>query len=501
MAHAGASGSARIASAASHPAAIRTVWPMHRPIFRFVVQFGYVRAMHRRRTGSARRLSLCLVAALAGCTRLASPHLHDRTQVVADALRGGRARNVILLIGDGMSDSEITMARNYHVGAAGRLALDTLPFSGSYTTYAVQEQNPALPDYVVDSAASATAWATGRKTSNQRLSTAASTGERLTTILELAQANGLATGNVTTAELTDATPAALAAHVNHRRCQGPGDMAACPSDEKSAGGPGSIAEQLVDHHVDVLLGGGQQRFDETIQAGPYAGQTVLQSATAQGYTVITDSTGLRAIEPAQRVLGLFATAEMTPEWSGTPALVYPGSGPQRCRENQRPEAEPSLAEMTRTAIDLLERSPAGRNKGFFLQVEGASIDKRAHVADPCGQIGETVAFDAAVRVALAYAAAHPDTLVIVTGDHAHSAQIVPPLTPQDHGPGLLSTLITADGEPMTISYATNVPGRFEEHTGAQVRIAAIGPQAANVMGVTDQTDLFHTMSRALGLES
>jgi alkaline phosphatase len=428
------------------------------------------------------------------------PLAADHSQAVANAINGGQARSVILLIGDGMGDSEITMARNYQVGAAGRLALDGLPLTGAYTTYAVCEDNPALPDYVVDSAASATAWATGHKTSNHRLSTAAGSDQTLRTILERAQENGFATGDVTTAELTDATPAALAAHINQRGCQGPADMTSCPRYRLRAGGAGSIAEQMVDHNVDVLLGGGKQRFDQTIEAGPHRGQTVVQSAVAGGYTVVTDRAGLDAVQPGNKVLGLFAAAEMTPEWSGEPARPSPGSGPQRCAARQRPETEPTLADMTRVAIDLLDHRQASRRQGFFLQVEGASIDKFAHLADPCGQIGEAIGFDAAVRVALDYAHEHPDTLVVVTGDHAHSSQIVPVAKGADHSPGLRSTLVTHDDAPMTISYATSGAGRLQEHTGTQIRIAAQGPQAANVVGVTDQTDLFHTMARALGLE-
>src|SRR3954463_6996017 len=80
----------------------------------------------------------------------------DRTQAAKQAVKGGKARNVILLIGDGMGDSEITIARNYQVGANGRLAMDTLPLTGAYTTYAVQKDNPSLPEYVTDSAASGT---------------------------------------------------------------------------------------------------------------------------------------------------------------------------------------------------------------------------------------------------------------------------------------------------------------------------------------------------------
>jgi alkaline phosphatase len=210
------------------------------------------------------------LALLAPTLALANGRSSDRSDDLRRAIDGGRARNVILFLGDGMGDSEITIARNYAVGAAGRLNMDRLPLTGEYTTYAVEESNPSLPNYVTDSAASGTGWATGHKTSNGRISTTAQSDKDLRTILELAQDKGMRTGDVSTAELTDATPAVLAAHVAARDCQGPANMAACPQDRKSAGGPGSIAEQQVDHHVDVLLGGGKGRFDQTIDGGPDA---------------------------------------------------------------------------------------------------------------------------------------------------------------------------------------------------------------------------------------
>ena len=105
----------------------------------------------------------------------------DRSQDFRDAIGGGRAKNVILFLGDGMGDSEITIARNYQAGAGGRLWMDTLPFTGEYTTYALQESNPSLIDYVTNSAASGTGWATGYKTSNGRVSSVAGAGVAVTT--------------------------------------------------------------------------------------------------------------------------------------------------------------------------------------------------------------------------------------------------------------------------------------------------------------------------------
>lgn len=413
------------------------------------------------------------------------------------AIKSGSAKNVILLIGDGMGDSEITLARDYTVGAGGRLNLDKFPLTGAYTTYAVTADGK--PDYVPDSAATGTAWATGSKTVNGRISKTPDTDKPLRTVLEKAQKDGYATGSVTTAELTDATPAVLASHATDRGCQGPADMAKCPADTKGEGGPGSIAEQSVQHKVDVLLGGGKARFDQKITEGPYKGLTVSQQAQKTGYQVVTDAAGLKTAKAGKPVLGLFAPGNVATEWTGKNAAVG-GTDPQRCVTSNpnRPAGTPSLAEQTDKAIKLLEAKQAARktDKGFFLQVEGASIDKEDHAANPCGQIGETVAFDQAVKAARAYAAKHPDTLVVTTADHAHTSQIVPV---EANPPGLSSTLTTDEGGKLKVSYGTNTPGQSQEHTGSQVRIAAQGPQAFRVLGVTDQTQLFTTLSTALRL--
>jgi alkaline phosphatase/streptomycin-6-phosphatase len=270
-------------------------------------------------------------------------------------------------------------------------------------------------------------------------------------------------------------------------------MAQCPQDRKSAGGPGSIAEQLIDHKVDVLMGGGYARFDQMTDAK----QTVSQTALAAGYKIIGAQVSFEYFQKGPKLLGLFARGNMTTEWQGAEAIPYPANvgAPQTCVEDERPLSEPSLAEMTAKAIELLQYQNSG--PGFFLQVEGASIDKQDHNANPCGQIGETIAFDRAIRVGLDFAKDHPDTLIVVTADHAHASQIVPVPTDADHPTGLLSVLQTHSGAPMAMSYATNGFHRSQDHTGTEVRIAAQGPQAANVVGVIDQTDLFRIMARAL----
>ena len=440
---------------------------------------------------------ICVVGVLAGQVRRAlpsRPDAGDRTEAVRQAIIGGPARNIILFIGDGMGDSEITAARNYAVGATGRLAMDSLPLTGEYTTYAVQELDPSLPDYVTDSAASGTGWATGTKPSNGRISTTARSDRDLKTILEIAQELGMRTGDVTTAELTDATPAVLAAHVANRSCQGPNDMSACPQDKKSAGGPGSIAEQMIAHGVDVLMGGGAARFQgQTMEDG----RSPLAEALKRGYRVIHAAPELQSVTPERKLLGLFATGNMSSEWIGEEARPYPGNvrTPQVCKEGHRPTGEPALADMTVKAIELLDRATG---PGFFLQVEGASIDKQGHAANPCGQIGETIAFDRAIQVGIDFARRQTGTRLIVSADHGHTRQIVPIPTDADHPAGLVSVPLTHDRVPMAITYSTNSFLRSMEHTGTQVRIAAMGAQAANIVGIIDQTDVFRVMLRALG---
>ncbi|MFG2636353.1 alkaline phosphatase [Streptomyces sp. NPDC048362] len=450
--------------------------------------------------GSIRRrlaVAVTLVAASATVAATTAVGAFDNAQQAKDAIRSGKAKNVILLIGDGMGDSEITLARDYTVGAKGRLNMDRFPLTGAYTTYAVHADG--TPDYVTDSAASGTGWATGVKTVNGRISKTPGTDRPVRTLLELARKSGYATGDVTTAELTDATPAVIASHATDRSCQGPADMAKCPADTLAAGGPGSIAEQEVDHKVDVLLGGGRQRFDQKVTAGKYKNLTVTQQARKVGYQVVTDAASLSKARPGRPVLGLFAPGNVPTEWTGKGAAVG-GTDPQRCVTSNpgRPKSTPSLADSATKAIRLLEAKQRRNHprQGFFLQIEGASIDKQDHAADPCGQIGETAAFDRAVKVARAYAAKHPDTLVVTTADHGHTSQIVPlEATP----PGLSSTLVTNEGQQLKVNYSTNTPGHAQEHTGTEVRIAAQGPQAYRVLGVTDQTDLFTTIREALRL--
>ncbi|VVT47841.1 Alkaline phosphatase (EC [Kosakonia radicincitans] len=422
----------------------------------------------------------------------------DQTAALRDSLIDKPAKNIILLIGDGMGDSEITAARNYAEGAGGYFkGIDALPLTGQYTHYALDKKT-GKPDYVTDSAASATAWSTGVKTYNGALGVDIHEKDHMT-ILEMAKAAGLATGNVSTAELQDATPAALVSHVISRRCYGPTVTSEkCALNALEKGGKGSITEQLLNTRADVTLGGGAKTFSETATAGKWQGKTLREQAQAHGYQMVSGASALAAISEANQdkpLLGLFADGNMPVRWEGPKASLHGNLDKPAvtCTPNaKRTDSVPTLAAMTEKAIDLLSKN----EKGFFLQVEGASIDKQDHAANPCGQIGETVDLDEAVQKALEFAKKDGNTLVIVTADHAHASQIIPADT---KAPGLSQALNTKDGAVMAITYG-NSEEESMEHTGTQVRIAAYGPHAGNVVGLTDQTDLFYTMKSALNLK-
>jgi alkaline phosphatase len=423
-----------------------------------------------------------------------------------------------LIIGDGMDDQQITIARNYLVGSAGRLTLDGLPFRAAVQVLTVDENDPTLPVYVADSANTATSIATGAVTSAGRIATTPGSDEDLVTIMELAHAAELGTGIVTTASLTDATPASFAAHINERFCQGPTDMVGtlgllnmridCSRDYKSNGGRGSIAEQLAASDIDVLLGGGAQYFEQLAEGAPET--TVTDMAVANGYGILRGREELDNMPDSGKWLGLFSRdtmpvrlrgqhgAEAVPVGSVDGRVRLPE--PFGCEPNPDFEGLPTLAEMTRGALRFLDS-----RGGFILMVESASIDKQSHLRRPCGSIGELAQLDEALGVALEYTAAHPETLILVTADHSHAAQIVSDtgqfLALNVASPGHFARVLTPEGAIMGINYATNNSSIQEYHTGAQIPLYAAGPGTETLPAFMHQTELFSIMARHLRLRS
>ena len=458
----------------------------------------------RKKGLAALAVTAVAVTGSAGAVIAADSKPRDNSRQIIKQIDSRKPKNVILVVGDGTGDSEMTIGRYYLNGAEGRpLAYETLPFTGSLLTWNL-EYGPGPdygPNYVPDSAPTATAWSTGKKTTDARLSQGPSSAETVPgsnegfrTTFEIMKARGKAVGNVATSEISDATPAAPASHISRRACQGPADARTlCPQETKQAGGLGSIAEQQVDHLLDVNLGGGRARFEQTLDNGS---GNVVDYAQSKGYRYVTSAAELAAVKSIKDkpVLGLFNAGNMTTQFAPLIAAPTPGSGSPttRCDENNRPANEPSLSAMTDKAIKLLSKD----RDGFFLQVESASVDKRNHASDLCGQIGETRQLDEAVRKALAFQRENKDTLVVVTSDHSHTSQIVGKTSDT---PGFYATVQSADGQPMRVSYGTGRTPGGQGHTGARIPVAAIGPQATNVLGVRHQTDLFPTLvGRASG---
>jgi alkaline phosphatase len=272
--------------------------------------------------------------------------------------------NVILMIGDGMGPAQVSLARwVVHPSGTEPLFMETLPFLGTMTTHSADQ-------IVTDSAAAATAMAAGVKVANHAVSVDG-TGKPLVTVLEAARAAEFRTGLVTTTRITHATPAAFASHVPDR------DM------EKE------IAAQLATSRIDVLLGGGARTFPEEL----------LASFRTGGYSVVTDSGSLAGVKSG-KLLGLFAASHMAYELD-RPATL-----------------EPSLADMTAKALEVLGGSP---KKRFFLMVEGGRIDHAGHSHDAASVAADTIAFDRAVEVAVAWANKRKRTLVVITADHTTGA--------------------------------------------------------------------------------
>ena len=435
-------------------------------------------------------------------------------------------RQVILIIGDGMDEQQITIARNYLQGARGRLTLDEMPVRSASQILAVEDKVDGKPVYVADSANTATSLATGEVTSRGRIATSAGSDEDIPTIVELARDSGYRTGIVSTASVTDATPSAFAAHISFRLCENPAvmekvdkkgiELGHCAQDMKKNGGPGSISEQLARSGVDVILGGGSKHFAPVAEG---TDKSVLDLARQEGYQFAANAAQLAAARPGKPLLGLFSENTMPVRLRGEngriaehpePSLLnhvheYLGDvtmpATMVCEPNPEFATVPTLKQMTEAALAHLS---ADNDKGFFLTIESASIDKQSHERKPCGSIGEVEQLEEALASALVFAGTHPRTLILVTADHSQAAQMIPyqslfaafpiPI----YTPGYVARIETPEGGFMSVNYATN-NFVMEEHTGAAVPLYANSEGQGRVPPFVQQPELFKIMKDYLGL--
>lgn len=280
--------------------------------------------------------------------------------------KAAHVNNVIFMIPDGFSASYAT---NYRI------------FKGSE----VSRLNPLLVgmmktrsanNWVTDSAAAATAMATGYKTNNDMISISPE-GKPLETILEAAKKAGKATGLVATSTITHATPAAFAAHVTSRESKA------------------EVALQMAEK-VDVLLGGGKRYFLPQSFGGLQKERNLVEELQLKGYSFIENREELLKLDATtKQLIGLFAEGPMSPEL------------------DRDVTEQPSLAEMTTAAITALSQ----HDGGFFLMVEGSQIDWAGHANDAAWAMKDIKAFEQAVGVALDFAEKDQHTLVVVVGDH------------------------------------------------------------------------------------
>jgi alkaline phosphatase len=442
--------------------------------------------------------------------RLARPH------------RPQRARNVVLFIVDGMSIPTITAARIFVgqqeglLGSDHRLAVDRFDSTALVRTYDNERQ-------VADSASTASALMTGFKTHSGSISIAS--GASLencaedvvhpATLLERAEQRGLATGIVSTARLTHATPATTYAHSPTRRWENDADM----FEAAVAAGCRDIAAQFLafDHGdgIEVTLGGGMRNFRPTEAGGERTdGRDLSREWQDLDRDLVTTSGELQALDDqsTRPVLGLFTDSHMSYE------------------ADRDPSEEPSLAEMSRFALDRLARD----EDGYFLMIEAGRVDHAHHATNAYRAMTDMAAFETAVQAVLERVDLD-DTLVVVTADHSHTFTIsgypargnpilglvrepVPYQT--DLEPELA---LAADGRPYTsVGYQTGpnlrsdegdaltdaqvqdpeyrqetaIPLSSETHSGADVALYASGPRSHYFTGSMEQNTVFHLIMEA-----
>jgi len=354
------------------------------------------------------------------------------------SIQDSNVDNVIFCIGDGMGAGQVALAQITAAGMDGKLYLQRMPVVGIIRTHSA--------DYVVtDSAAAATALATGFKTNNKMIATGH--GEKYLTILEAARDTGMTTGLVVTSNVTDATPACFGAHNKSRYMES------------------QIAEDLLAGKINVMLGGGREFFlpKTTKNSKRTDERDLINEAKNAGCCYVQTADELKSAD-GPYVLGLFQIGGLTTK-----------------------PPEPTLAEMTNKAIELLNKKdkkksePSGQNKGFFLMVEGSQIDWACHRNDANDTIRQTLRFDEAVSSAVEFAIKNRHTIVIVTADHETG--------------GLVIVGGKLPGKNPELHWST------KNHSALPVPLYAFGPKASIFAGVYDNTEVPKKIAKLLSITS
>ncbi len=388
--------------------------------------------------------------------------------VRAKVSAGNRARNVIFIQGDGMGIAHRELIRLALKGQGGELTMNKMQYAGLVHTESADKD-----EAVTDSAAAATAYATGVRSYNGAIGVD-SDGKPVTSLLERARAAGKSTGLVTTSQVTDASPGAFSAHVANR------------SDQSE------IARQIIEQtRVDVVLGGGEDWWypagnpgawpdnppkDPTEQSKGTKGNLV-DRAQQLGYKYVRNAAEMKKVKRG-KVLGLFANEEMF----------------EHANEGNGDLYEPSvrLPVMAKKALDILSRD----RDGFFLFVEEEGIDEMAHHSNAKLMIEAGAELDRTVKIALDFAARTPGTLVLVVGDHETGGLAIENVDSNDeNGSGEQSEDIVPIAHSDLEMVADWTTGG---HTGAATPVTASGPGAHRLGGFIKNTDVHDAVLKAMG---
>jgi alkaline phosphatase len=357
-----------------------------------------------------------------------------------------KAKNIILLISDGMSLTQVSSYRLLKGGPNERIAVDKFPVSGIVLTHSENA-------IVTDSASSATAFSTGRKTNNGALGLDKN-NEVLENFTEIINRHGYVSSLISTSEITHATPAAYASHIDLR----------WKTDE--------ISTQMMDSNVMTILGGGRHFFIPEELGGKRSDGLNLLEQIKSSHTVLTEKRELETFDHSNlgKVIGLFADEAL--------------------RDNEKPDnhpLEPSSTEMLKFAINRSQQFSENGCRGFFIMLEGSQVDWAGHANDMNYLKREMQDFDEAVALAYNYAQENNDTLVIATADHETGGLLIEPASPTDY---------TAP----EVKFSFNTGIGYGSHTGVPVPVYAYGPGSENFTGTLDNTDIFYAMLEAVDIE-
>lgn len=368
-----------------------------------------------------------------------------RVAVAGKPPRSGKAKNLIFLVSDGMSQGTLTMTDQFLQMRDDRKS----HWLNMYLEHPVRRgmMDMASADALVtDSGAASSSWGCGKRVPNGRINTDRE-GNPHKPIMQIAKRNGMRTGLVTTATVTHATPAGFVANGPRR------------ADEDL------FARQYLEREVDVILGGGMRFFSARGRGDEV---DLVAEFTKKGYAAVHDRESLLALDHgAKKLLGLYDDGHVPYEVD-------------RLNSESLKRDVPSLEEMSVAALRALS---AGGDR-FMLQIEAARVDHAAHGNDISGLIYDQIAFDDAVRAALQFYEHNPDTMVIVTTDHGNAN---PGLNSGGGmGRGNLGRLADFKG---SCSRLSGLFGRNARHSAAEIREEI---EKVTGIGITrDQGQLLH----------